>query len=162
MRFLSRLPVFSLLLIVGGCVEHELVVDTEPQGALVYMNNQEIGRTPIRREFNWYGTYDVVVRMEGYETLRVRQPVIAPWWQWIPFDFVAEVLPFRMTDTQRLHYTLKPTTQAAADPQQMMRRAHDLEGKLHSGEFTTTKPVHTQPATRPAKSTSKPATRPSK
>jgi hypothetical protein len=159
MRFLSRFSLLGLLLTVGGCVEHEMVVDTEPQGALVYLNDQEIGRTPIRREFNWYGTYDVVVRKEGYETLRAKQPVIAPWWQWVPFDLVAEVVPWRNSDTQKLYYKLQPTTQASADPQRMIRRGNELKGKLHSGELTTTKPVHTQPATKP---TSRPATRPSK
>src|SRR5258706_4588430 len=113
MRFLPRLSLFALLLCLGGCVEHQMVVDTEPQGALVYANGQEIGRTPIRREFNWYGTYDVVVRKEGYETLRLKQPVIAPWWQWVPFDFFAEILPWRTTDTQKFRYTMQPTTQAS-------------------------------------------------
>src|SRR4051812_4161464 len=71
-----------LLCLAGGCVERELVVESAPDGALVYMNDQEVGRTPIRRDFQWYGTYDVVVRKEGYETLRAQTPVIAPPWLW--------------------------------------------------------------------------------
>jgi hypothetical protein len=159
MRSLSRLSLVALLLGISGCVEHQLVVDTEPQGAIVTMNDQEIGRTPIQREFNWYGTYDVVVRKEGYETLRVKQPVIAPAWQWVPFDLITEILPWRMTDTQKLRYTLQPTTQATVDPQRMIARGKELQARLHSGELTTTKPIHTQPATKPS---IKPATRPAK
>src|SRR5688500_18580755 len=54
----------------GGCVVREMVIDSEPRGALVYLNDQEIGRTPLTKEFTWYGTYDAVVRLEGYETLK--------------------------------------------------------------------------------------------
>ena len=54
-----------LMCLAGGCVERELVVESDPDGALVYMNDQELGRTPIRRDFQWYGTYDVVVVAPG-------------------------------------------------------------------------------------------------
>lgn len=123
---------------LAGCVERELVVDSEPGGALVYMNDQEVGRTPFRRPFDWYGTYDVAVRKEGYETLRARTPVIAPPWLWVPFDLVAELLPVRVADTHRLRYELTPTTDATVDPQQMVRRAQDLQRLLESGERKAT------------------------
>jgi hypothetical protein len=135
----------------GGCVEQELHVDTNPDGALVYMNDQEVGRTPIRRPFTWYGTYDVVVRKEGYETLRTKQAVIAPAWLWVPFDLVLHVLPIRFTDTQRLKFELKPENEATVDPDQIMRRAAGLQGQLESGVLTKDRP-----ATRPATPATKP------
>ena len=141
-----------LILVTPGCVERELVVESNPDGALVYMNDQEIGRTPIRRDFQWYGTYDVVVRKDGYETLRTRTPVIAPPWLWMPFDLICQILPFRITDTQRVKYELKPASEAATDPARMIRRGRELQGKLESGEATVFKPLTTQPATQKAKS----------
>ena len=64
--------VLGLLLLfvaaVTGCnrVERNLQVTSNPPGALVYLNGQEAGRTPMNKSFVWYGTYDVQVRKEGY------------------------------------------------------------------------------------------------
>ena len=145
------------VLFAGGCtgVERTLTVESEPPGALVYLNDQEVGRTPMTREFTWYGTYDLALRREGYETLKARAPVIAPWWQWVPFDFVAEVLPLRLRDRHRLSYTMKPTTEQNEDPQQMIRRGEELRSKLISGEKAKTRPT-----TRPLRqSTTRPSSR---
>ena len=80
--------VLSMLLAgTGGCVRRTLTVTTDPPGALIYLNGVEAGRTPLERDFVYYGTYDVAVRKEGYETLKTQGKVIAPWWQWVPFDF---------------------------------------------------------------------------
>ena len=59
-----------LMAALGGCVERTMTFQSNPPGALVYVNNQEIGRTPMRRDFTWYGNYDVVLRKDGYETLK--------------------------------------------------------------------------------------------
>ena len=143
---------------LGGCVERELVIDSQPQGALVYLNDQEIGRTPLRQEFTWYGTYDVVVRKEGFQTLKARTPVNAPAWQWVPIDFIPEVLPVNFKDTHRLNYALKPVSEAAVDPDRIVRRGEAFRERLESGE----KPEKTPkgPATRPSNKSHSPSTRP--
>ncbi|HEX8914825.1 MAG TPA: PEGA domain-containing protein [Humisphaera sp.] len=134
----------------GGCVERELVVESDPPGALVYMNDQEVGRTPFKREFEWYGTYDVTLRQEGYETVKDRTPVIAPVWMWVPFDLVAEILPFRLTDTHRLTYTMTPAREAGVEPASIIDRGRDLRTELESGQKTTTRPASaTRPSSRP-------------
>lgn len=78
--------------LVAGCVERTLTITTRPSGALVVLNDQEVGRTPVSVDFEWYGDYDVLCRLEGYETLKTHTKVNAPWYQWPPFDFVADVL----------------------------------------------------------------------
>src|SRR5689334_506012 len=89
------LVVCAILLFGGmtGCVRRTLTVTSDPPGALLYLNGVEVGRTPIERDFIFYGTYDVALRKEGYETLKTKGKVIAPWWQWVPIDFPAEFLP---------------------------------------------------------------------
>jgi PEGA domain-containing protein len=150
----TRRLLFAVVVLValtaglGGCVERELQVNSDPQGALVYLNDQEVGRTPLRQDFTWYGTYDVAVRKDGYQTLKTESPVIAPWWQWIPFDFVADILPFRLKDSHALHYTLKPTPETAEDPDRLVQRGQAMRDQLESGE----KPLKT-PKTRPAATT---------
>jgi hypothetical protein len=134
MSYLRCLPCALFGVLISGCVERTLVVNSQPQGALVYFNDQEIGRTPLTREFTWYGTYDVALRMDGYETLKTRSNVIAPAWQWVPLDLIAEMLPFHLRDTHALTYTLKPSSERDVDPSRIMRRGLRLQQDLQSGE----------------------------
>ena len=139
------------LLPAGGCVRRTLTVKSSPPGALVQLNGVEVGRTPMQSDFTWYGTYDVVLRKEGYETLKTRGKVIAPWWQWVPIDLIAELLPLH--DKRTLSYTMKPYTEAAVDPQQMLDRAERLSTELRSSKYTrkpTSAPT-TTPATPPVR-----------
>src|SRR4051812_35334353 len=49
----------------AGGVDRTVVVKSEPPGALVYMNGQEVGRTPAEVPILWYGTYDLRLRQDG-------------------------------------------------------------------------------------------------
>jgi hypothetical protein len=138
-------------LIASGCVRRTLTVTTDPPGALVYLNGVEAGRSPLQRDFIYYGTYDVAIRKEGYETLKTRGKVIAPWWQWVPIDLFAEALPLH--DRQTLTYTLHPVSEGAVDPQKMLARAEAMGTKLESSPHTRAAPpppnwATTRPTTR--------------
>ena len=133
----------------AGCVERTLTVTTNPPHALVYLNDQEVGRTPFSRRFIWYGTYDVQVRKEGYQTLNVATPVIAPWWQWVPFDLLAELAPLKLEDEHRVSYRLEPLSRAQVDPEAIVERGERLRSKLESSQ---TNPPASRPASRPGRS----------
>jgi hypothetical protein len=120
----------------GGCVERKLTVNSEPQGALAYLNNQEIGRTPVTRDFTWYGDFDVQLREEGYHTRKTHKHVTAPWWQWPPFDLLAEVLPVRLVDERQMTFTLKPASPEPAEPAALLDRAGELRAQLQSSPNT--------------------------
>jgi hypothetical protein len=122
----------------GGCVERILEVQSNPPGALVYLNGQEMGRTPVERAFTWYGTHDVTVRHEGYETIKKGEPVIAPFYEWIPFDLVSELLPIPITNRHRLTYDLKPLPPVTEPSPGLMDRAGELKGELESSHFPAT------------------------
>lgn len=136
--------VLALMVLMTGCVQRTITVNTDPPGALVFMNGAEVGRTPFTRDFSWYGTYDVQIRKEGYQTLNTEAPVIAPVWQWPPFDFFAEFWPGRLKDHHTLDFKLAPATTQPADAAEMIARAAELREKLQSSKYTRA------PATRPA------------
>jgi hypothetical protein len=142
------IPVWIICLIIlgGGCVERTLTITSNPPGALVFLNDQEAGRTPFTKRFVWYGYYDVQVRKEGYQTLKVTTPVIAPWWQWVPFDFVAELVPVKLQDPHEVYYRLQRHVGLVIDPDAIVDRAEDLRDRLESSRFRT---PATQPATQP-------------
>ena len=149
MRPTARLLIPILLALSAGCVRRTLEIRSDPPGAIVSLNGMEVGSTPLRREFTWYGTYDVELRKPGYETLKTTGKVIAPWWQWIPIDLFAELFPLH--DHRRLAYTLQPTSDADVDPAQMLDRAADLRRQLESSPYTRT--PTTIPATKPVRAT---------
>ena len=92
-----------------GCVRRTISISTEPPHALVFLNDQEIGRSTVTTDFLWYGDYDVIIRKEGYRTLKTNWEIEAPWYQVIPFDFFAEVLwPGHIHDQHSRHFVLEP------------------------------------------------------
>ena len=147
-RLLCCPPMRGMLLVVlamvmAGCVERTLTVRSDPPESLLFLNGTEVGRTPFESDFTYYGWYDVELRKEGYETLKIKGEVIAPWWQWVPFDLFAELLPLRLRDQQFLSYSLRPTTSQQVDPQNMLRHAESMQGQLESSPRT--KAPSTQP-----------------
>ena len=137
-------------LVCVGCarVQRTISINSDPPGAILIMNDQEVGRTPVTRDFIWYGWYDVILRKEGYKTLKTRAEVIAPAWQWPPFDLLADFSPARLKDKHKLMFKLEPEG-APPSNDDMLGRAEQMRQQLESSAFTknpATRPV-TQPAT---------------
>jgi len=131
-----------------GCVEQTLTVDSNPPGALVYLNDQEIGRTPLKRDFLWYGNYEVVVRTEGYETINTTADIEPPWWNNVPLDLLAALLPATLRDTDHhLTYTLKPAPSHEPEVTGLLSRAQEMREQLESSEYT--RPATTRATTQP-------------
>ena len=151
-RVAAMVGATSVLATTGGCVERTLQIRSEPPGALVSLNGDEVGRTPMRKTFTWYGTYDVEVRKEGYVTKVAETKVWAPWWQIPPIDLVAEILPLPLQDNHVVSYRLEPVGEQQTDPQGVIDRAVRLRNRLQSsrntrGPRSSTQPSATQPST---------------
>lgn len=127
----ARTAVFAaaLLALPGGmlgCVERTLKISSQPPGARVFVNDEEVGVTPLKFSFTWYGDYDVILRKTGYQTLKTHHRVVAPWFQWAPLDFVFEVLwPTTLRDE---HVMPELALQPAAEPTnaELIERAVEL------------------------------------
>jgi hypothetical protein len=110
---------------VLGCVRRTMTITTDPPQARVFLNDQEIGRSEVSTDFLWYGDYDVVIRKEGYQTLQTNWTIEPPWYQWIPFDFFAEVLwPGWVHDLRTQHFALTPAT--APTEEEVIERAEGV------------------------------------
>ena len=121
----------ALVTTAGGCVTRQVTVTSQPSGALVYMNDREVGRTPFTTDFTWYGDYDFVVRKEGFETIKKSKRITAPWWQFFPIDFFAEIAPWRPVDKHALNFTMRETP-ADVSPRDIVTRGLALQLKLPS------------------------------
>ena len=79
-RLLPAVAAVGLLVSLGsGCVERTMKIQTDPPGALVVVNDEEVGLSPVKFSFLWYGDYEIILRRVGYETLRTHYRVEAPW-----------------------------------------------------------------------------------
>lgn len=125
-----------LALALAGCVEQTLTITSQPPGAEVWLNGQLAGSTPMTRELEAYGNYDVVVRRDGHDTIKTSRHIKTPWYMLPPLDLVSEVLPMRIADHRSLDFALAPTTQQAADPQVMLQRAAEMRPLLRSSATT--------------------------
>ena len=106
-------------------------ITSDPPGALVSLNGEEVARTPATVPLTWYGRYDVAARKDGYETTKVKKWVVAPWWQWPPIDLLAEVLPLRLRDQRELALELTPAVVVdEATTPALLERAADLRADL--------------------------------
>ena len=115
---------------VGGCVERELSITSEPEGALVFVSDREVGRTPLTLPFTWYGDYDIILRHGGHETLKTHAEINPPWYELPPLDLLSHVVPWTYHDRRYLHYELdelKPVSD-----EELIKRADAMRDKLDS------------------------------
>jgi len=128
---LSAIIVVGLIvsLSLGGCVERRLTINTEPQGAIVVLNDEEIGISPVTVSFEWYGDYDVRISKEGFETLKTHRKLKGPWYDYFPFDFFAQlIVPKRIVDSYEWTFTLALQKQPARE--ELIRDAQELKKQV--------------------------------
>ena len=157
----------AILLMSGccsfGCVHRRLTIRSNPPGALVYVDDQEIGRTPVSTPFIYYGTRSVRLELDGYETLNVDQRFRPPWYQIPPLDFVSENLVLRdLRDERVLDFQMAP--QKLVGKEELMQRANHLRGSSQLGIVAplpnappTNAPTTTQPIPASPVSSSRPS-----
>ena len=133
-RGVGRLAAAVILMgTIVGCVERTVSINTEPQGATVMLNDQDIGRTPVKVPFTWYGDYDLVVRKEGYETVKTNHRLQTPWYELPGIDLFSECLiPFtihddRIVPTIALDQARRPTQEALLKNASEMRAEAGIE-----------------------------------
>ena len=101
------------------------MIRTNPPGATVYVDGYEIGTTPISASFIYYGTRQIKMVKDGYETLTVMQPIPPPWYEVFPAEFVSEnLVPGQLRDMRAFSYQLTP--QVVMPGEQLVGRAEQL------------------------------------
>lgn len=112
-----------------GCVERQLTVNTSPSGAVVTLNDEEIGISPVTVSFQWYGDYDVRISKEGYETLKTHRLLKGPWYDKFPFDFFAQVLnPKKIVDTYE--WTFQLNDKKTPNREELIEKAQKMKKQL--------------------------------
>jgi hypothetical protein len=134
----GRLALAALLVLAlasTGCVRRRLTVRTQPPGAQVFVDDQEIGTTPCSSSFVYYGTRKVTLIKDGYRTETLYQKLNAPWYQIPPLDFVSENLTIREVRDERV-VDVQMVPQEIVPQARLLERASALRGGALTGQIT--------------------------
>lgn len=162
---------------LAGCYERKITILSSPEGALVHVNNVEVGRTPVTFPFTWYGDYEIVLRYEKEEPTpngpvrrvyfkHTHERAKAPPGQWMGVDLITELLPFQFEDHKTWAFVLDEVP--AKSDQDLIRDATALKAQLVRPEDFPKRPPSkghesgALPEKTPATTTSQPATQPRK
>lgn len=146
------LPAFAAALFCGltGCVERKLTIGSDPEGAILLLNDVEVGRTPVTVPFTWYGDYDVRLRYEKKlgtpedpkivrYYLHTHRQTVTPWFETIGVDLFADLSPQTYVDHQVWAFAI-PEVEEPTDPEavkradaDLIKRAQDMKVELDKG-----------------------------
>ncbi len=116
----------------NGCVFRRMTIHSDPPGALVLLDGEEIGYTPVSTDFTYYGTREITLVKDGYETLTTLQKIPAPWYQLVPLDFFSDNLsPWKVTN--RHDFTYKLQRQKVVATEELLPRADALRSEAQLG-----------------------------
>lgn len=111
-----------------GCVERKVTIRTEPSGATLLLDSAPAGQTPYTFPFIHYGVREIIIKKDGYVTVKEDIDVSPPLYQRFPIDLFFEVLPFTITDHQEFVYNLTPISEI--DEKELLERAKVLRSEL--------------------------------
>ncbi|MDG6005517.1 hypothetical protein BIY37_03410 [Candidatus Brocadia sapporoensis] len=122
-----------------GCVLRSLTIDSQPSGAMVYLDDELIGETPVTTTFTYYGVRKITIEKidaEGRlicERKIVYEKIKPPFYQILPLDFFSElIIPAKLKDEHCFSYQLEPLQKVSKAERQegIMKNAEELRGRL--------------------------------
>lgn len=106
----------TTLTALTGCVQRQIRVTSNPTGARVWINDQQVGLTPVETSFTFYGGYDVRVELPGYESVNELRQAKAPLYEYPGLDLIATAIPADFENTVEWHFDLKEVEETT-DPE---------------------------------------------
>ncbi|WP_233216549.1 PEGA domain-containing protein [Blastopirellula marina] len=138
----QRFSVLALLvtvLITSGCVRRRFTVRTNPPGAVLYVDNQEIGVTPVATGYTYYGTREIRLEKDGYEPVVQLHQFKTPWYEYPGLDFISEnIVPWEIRDQRDLEFEMVP--RRIIPPEELRARAEQLRANAQAGFVTPLAP----------------------
>ena len=109
-----------------------MTIRSNPPGALVEVDGERLGYTPVSFDFDYYATREFTLSKVGYETLTIKQPIDPPWYQVPPLDLISDnFLPARITNRHDFTYNLK-RKQVESTPA-LIDRANNIRSRVQTG-----------------------------
>jgi hypothetical protein len=102
---------------------------------VVYVDDRQIGATPVSVSFVYYGTRKIQLMKDGFETITVKETFSPPWYEFPGVDFFSEnVYPGELRDERVLDFQLEPAV--APTTQELWQRGESLRSGARAGPIT--------------------------
>ena len=143
-RFFHFLILVAIIFAFSGCVTRSITVKTDPSNALVYIDNELVGESPVTVPFTYYGTRKIMIERKDedggltHERTVVFEKIKAPVYEVFPLDFFSELVwPLKLKDDQILSYNLvefEPLT-IKERQERVIKNAEELRKRVNVPEF---------------------------
>jgi len=98
----------ALLILAAGCSQRTLTINSDPEGARIIFDHQEIGVTPLEIRFQHYGNHSLILLKHGWEPYRGKLVLDTPGWAVFPLDLVTEAInPVKIRDKREVTIKLE-------------------------------------------------------
>ncbi len=143
-KSLRFLILITALFLFAGCVTRTIAISTNPSNALVYVDNELVGESPVEIPFTYYGTRKITIEKKDddgrliCERKIVFEKIKAPVYEVFPLDFFSEIVwPFDIQDSHTLNYDLVEVTPLSRKEQQknVIENAEELRQRVNSPDF---------------------------
>ena len=136
LRIVATFCVVILPYFCEGAVRRRVTIRSSPPGALVFIDDQEIGVTPVSTSFIYYGTRKIQLVKDGYETVTVLRTFKPPWYQWAGIDFITEnLVRSEFRDERLIEFKLTPLR--IKTNKELVERGIQLRQRVRQGIVTT-------------------------
>lgn len=117
----------AVALLLPGCVRRTIEITSSPEGALVWVNGREVGRTPVTVDFMHYGTYDLMIKKRGWEPIIDAKRAPIPVMDMPGLDLAIEILPVDAHHVLHWHIDMERRDESH---EALLQRADRLRSEL--------------------------------
>jgi hypothetical protein len=109
-------------------MHRRLTIRSDPPGAAVQVDGEQVGFTPTAIDYTYYGTREVTLQKAGYKTLTTPVKMSTPWYQVFPLEFITDNFAMtKINDRREVSYTLMPEQ---LEPRELLEdRANNLRSE---------------------------------
>jgi len=125
-RRATAAALLAAALLAAGCADRRIHITSDPPGALVTLNDVQVGRTPVEVNFTSFGVYDVQLRREGYASLTTNAEARPELHDQPLFDAASVIQPGRPRTDVYWHFVMEPLE---TDPDALIQRAREIRDR---------------------------------
>jgi hypothetical protein len=143
-KSLSFFILVVVLLLFAGCVTRTITIKTNPSNALVYVDNELVGESPVTVPFTYYGTRKITIEKKDAdgrlmcERKIVFEKIKTPVYEMFPLDFFSEIIwPLDIQDNHVFNYDLVELKPLSRKEQQktVIENAEELRQRVAAPDF---------------------------
>ena len=113
-------------------MHRRMTIQSNPSGALVRIDGEDIGFTPASIDYTWYGTREVQLVKDGFETQTQLVTFGPPWYQQPPLDFLSDNFAgTHIRDHRGYNFNLQPRKTSSSS--EVIERARSLRNEAVYG-----------------------------